>query len=138
MTAAERLLEAFAFYGIDPDSYGETLAGGKTCTCCRLHTENRPRPTCDLEKARLADMEALGFDGRTCLHCRQVYPAIIDRGAICPACSRASALRTTEAWAAVRRRRRERSGLTLRIDDGRGCSERVPAWTLDPEYGRPT
>jgi len=130
----EKGLRAFDHYGIDPDSDryrpGRPQGGG-WCDFCVQHSKNTPRILCDLERARAAEMAELGFESSCCLHCKRAYPKMFNKAAICPRCQTLQDARDAE----VRKKlRRPKSGTITssgrRIDDGLGCTEKVPAWTV--------
>lgn len=129
--SADHLKAAFAHYGIDPEDrrYGGGRAqSGGWCTHCALHSTSNPRPSCDLEQARAAEMEELGFEARGCAHCLQAFPVILDRGRLCPGCYRAQEARDEAVRQQISGKPRLQSG---RIPDGAGCTERVPNWMVD-------
>lgn len=138
----ERQLAAMAHYGIDPTDrkyFGGRAQTGEWCGFCANHSTSNPRPLCDLEQARAAEMEELGFPGRICFHCRKAHPVILSHAALCPACQRAQDNRDQEASRRINRRRRPSSsadGWSVRVDDGAGCTERIPRWMVDWD-GRP-
>ena len=141
--SAERIKAAMAHYGLDWDDpiYDANRTGNPHmgwCTVCHRHYEDRHTRFCDLEKARRDEMQQLGYLARTCFHCNHVYPAVIDRGGICPACK----VKQDRRDAAVRRKFPKSftwSSDGVRVPDGAGCSEKVPRWMIDwdgnPEAG---
>ena len=99
-----RRMAALDFYGIDPESDEAGI---------------------ELEQARVADMERLGFEARLCVRCRKAYPTMFDCGAICPGCHDLITKRDAPLKRHIGR------GLIKhnRVADGLGCTERVPDWT---------
>lgn len=129
--SAELMKAAMAHYGLDWDDpiYAEHMIGTAAsgwCTLCHRHYDDRHTRRCDLEKARKAELEDMGYRCRTCFHCSQVFPRFLDQGGICPACK----TRQDRRDAAVRSRRYGR-GPDVRVPDGLGCTERLPAWMID-------
>lgn len=131
----ESAQRAFKHYGLDPTHRrytGERVQGGGWCDFCVQHTKNTPRILCDLEQARAAEMAELGFECSCCAHCKEAYPKMFNRAAICPACQRAQDERDAEVRAGLKFRRTggvAKSG--VRVPDGLGCTEKLPAWMLD-------
>ena len=141
----DRTLAAFQHYGIDPadPKYRGTRAqAGGWCAACSKHSVSNPFELCDLEIERAKDIEANGFAARHCFHCRTAYPTVLDRGSICPICQRkqdAQDERVRREMAEQKRFVFRSSG--VRIDDGFGCTERVPEWMVewdgDPGHKEP-
>lgn len=132
-----RKLAAMAYYGIDANDLkysGGRSQTGQWCGFCARHSASNPTPLCDLEQARAAEMEELGFPARICFHCREAHPVMFSHAALCPACKRAQDERDQKVSRQIARRRRRRSsadGWTVRVDDGLGCTERLPRWMID-------
>ena len=127
------MMQAFEHYGIDWTArkyQGGRAATGGWCKFCYRHSVANPYPSCDLEQARAAEMEELGFPARICFHCRKAHPVMFSEAALCPACKQAQDLRDAK----VDRRSRRRSsvhGWSMRVPDGAGCSEHIPTWMVD-------
>lgn len=128
--AAQR---AFRHYGLDPDSrrYAPGRAqGGGWCEFCSLHSNNTPHITCDLEQARADEMAELGFECRSCAHCKKAYPKILSKAALCPLCYRRQKERDAKVEAEIKAKGNF-AATAVRVPDGLGCTERLPAWAVD-------
>ena len=128
-------LRAFKHFGIDPESdryHAGRAQSGEWCSFCHLHSENTPRVLCDLEKARAAEMKELGFEASCCFHCRRAYPKMFNKAAICPHCQRVQDARDALVAKTLRRRNpvKNLASSGRRIQDGLGCTEKVPGWTV--------
>ena len=122
------------FYGFDPFSqvYRSRRPyekGRENCPVCRDHDARDRRFPCDVAKARAADMEAEGILATFCLTCAREMPLRPEQSRYVPKCFRC------ERYEAERRRPNIRGGM-VRVPDGAGCSESLPAWMFDANYGR--
>lgn len=104
--------------------------GIKRCPACDVHPATERNFPCDVAMARAADMEAIGIPTTFCCSCAREMPVRSEQSKYLPKCFRC------EKHEAKRRERRVYSDGSGRIPDGAGCSERVPGWMLDPDYGR--
>jgi hypothetical protein len=132
----ERTTAHMAYYGIDPTDWKYQRVRAQTagwCSFCAQHSVDNPRPLCDLEKARAAEMEELGFPARSCAHCRKAHPEMLSKAMLCPACQIAQAKKDAEALRRVKgcATTSRLDGASVRVDDGLGCTERLPRWTVD-------
>ena len=131
----ERIAKAYEHYGIDPEAYGETMAGIDLdwCPVCGVHSASSPLPRCDLEIERAFDMEREGFKAKFCPHCAQAYPALTAMGGICPACRRKD-IKKQEELSKQRESVKHPFRSGVYIDDGAGCVEKVPQWMVDWDF----
>lgn len=102
--------------------------GVETCPSCHLHAATDRNYPCDVFLARAADIEAAGYPATFCRSCSRAMPVRSGQPESLPKCW------YCERAKAPRRRVHEDGG--VRISDGLGCSEKVPAWILDPNEGR--
>jgi hypothetical protein len=127
------ILAAAEYYGFDKDDpvYSERPGPKKGlpwCPVCRHHDEKWRRFPCDVMLARAEDIEAAGYPATFCHSCARAMPVRSDQSEYRPIC-----------WACEKAKQEQRrllSGGSVRIPDGLGCSERVPSWMADPNYGR--
>ena len=140
-------MRAFKHYGIDPDERkykGYSAPSGGWCGACSKHSNSNPFQLCDLELARAADMAEHGFEARHCFWCRSAYPVMFDRAALCPICQRKDDEQTRKVAEELKQKRAvpsSQDGAFVRVDDGLGCTERLPRWSVewdgDPGYREP-
>lgn len=123
------ILRSAEFYGFEQDDpvYRERLPfekGRVDCPVCRIHDERERRFPCDVMLARAADMEAAGYPATFCRSCCYAMPVRKDQE-----------WWQAECWHCERQERQVRSrgvrGGSVRVDDGFGCSERLPSWMVD-------
>jgi hypothetical protein len=128
-------IRAFEHYGIDyrDRKYAGTRAqSGGWCPACAKHSISNPFQLCDLELARAEDIREHGFEARHCAHCRSAYPTMLDKGSICPSCRRRQDRRDQKVRAEIAQRKRGfKHSSSVRVPDGLGCTERIPAWMAD-------
>jgi hypothetical protein len=128
------LMRGAEFYGFDKSDpvYRKRTPyrkGQRQCLVCRDHFVDDRRFPCDVEMARARDMESVGYPATFCRGCSRAMPVRSDQSDWLPKCWRCER-------AMAKSRRVRRLGSTVRVSDGLGCSERLPAWTLDPNEGR--
>lgn len=128
------ILAGGKFYGLNPFSqiYRSRRPfeqGRVTCPACHSHDHRDRRFPCDVAKARAADMEAEGIPATFCYSCSREMPVRSGQHRAVPKCFRC------ERHQAERRRPVIQGG-TVRVPDGAGCSERLPVWMVDANYGR--
>ena len=128
------ILAGAKFYGFDREDpvYKERHPRGRgveSCRSCGIHPATERNLPCDVAKARAADIEAAGYPATFCRKCSREMPVRSGQSKWLPTCFRC------ERHHAARYRSRVVDG-AVRIPDGAGCSERVPAWMLDPNEGR--
>ena len=143
----ERTMRAFKHYGIDPDERkykGYSAPRGGWCKACLKHSASNPFQLCDLEIARAEDIEEHGFEARHCFWCRKAYPLMFDSGGLCPICRQKSDERDRQVAEELRQNQstpNSREGAFVRVDDGLGCTEALPRWSVDwdgdPGYREP-
>jgi hypothetical protein len=123
------------FYGFDRSDpiYKERHPRGRGiegCPACGIHPATERNFPCDVAMARASDMEAAGISATFCRKCSREMPVRLGQSEWLPTCFRC------EKHEANRRSPRTHSDGGVRIPDGYGCSEKVPAWMLDPNEGR--
>ena len=116
------LIRAGKHYGFDPEDavYRERSREGELCHDCATHRTGERYFPCDVQQARVADMEEAGYPATTCRTCRQAMP--LRDGQVVAKCW------SCEQPTAERRRVRDSA---VRVDDGHGCTERLPSWMVD-------
>ena len=123
------ILRSAEFYGLDQADpvYRERIPferGREDCPVCRIHDVRERRFPCDVMLARAADMEAAGYPATFCRSCSYSMPVREGQqpwGSTCWHC---------EGQEAKPRKRGVRDG-SVRVDDGLGCTERLPSWMVD-------
>lgn len=120
------------FYGFDRTDpvYAERHPRGRgveMCPACQIHPATERNLPCDVAKARASDMEAEGIPATFCNSCSREMPVRSGQSEYFPKCWRCERFQA--------KRRRVVDG-AVRIPDGAGCVERVPAWMTDADYGR--
>lgn len=105
------LIRAGQHYGLDPSDpiYKERSREGGLCDHCWTHSASDRYFPCDVQQARVRDIEAAGYPATTCKQCFQAMPK--RDGQVVAKCWRCEAPRP--------KRRKEY------VEDGLGCVERV-------------
>lgn len=107
-----RMTAAMKHYGIDPAS--ENSRG-------------------QLESIRADVLEAEGYEATICFHCKCAFPKMFSRAALCRSCHYRQ-IRNDRIFlsrAMGKRKPSANSGWSVRVDDGAGCTERLPRWSAD-------
>jgi len=116
------LIRAGEFFGLDPANpvYKVRNRTGGFCEICRVHsTDDRYFP-CDVFQARAREIEAAGYPATHCGWCGDAMP--VREGQIASRCWKCET---------PKQEPRHRHGY---IDDGHGCVEKVPAWTVEGRF----
>ena len=115
------LIRAGEHYGLDPDDavYKERSRDGQLCSTCWTHRTGERYFPCDVQRAQVRDMEAAGYPATTCRTCHRAMPKRDQVVAKCWSCENVEP-----------ERRRVRDG-AVRVDDGLGCTERLPSWMVN-------
>jgi hypothetical protein len=127
------ILRSGDYYGLDRNDpvYKERHPRGRGidyCPSCGLHPATERNYPCDVFLARAKDIEAAGYPSTFCRKCSRAMPVRGGQSEWLPEC-----------WYCERAKARRHRVLDdggVRVPDGLGCSEKVPAWTLEPNYGR--
>ena len=123
------IVRSAEFYGLDCEDpvYQERIPyerGRVDCSVCRVHDARERRFPCDVMLARAADMEALGYPATFCRSCSYAMPVREGQRSWQTKCWHCEAQEH-------RTRHRGVSAGSVRVDDGHGCTERLPSWMVD-------
>ncbi len=116
------LIRAGEFFGLDPADpvYKVRNRTGGLCPVCQGHSADDRTFPCDVIKARRAAISQAGYPVTSCSRCADSMP--VREGQVVPKCWRCET---------PKQEPRHRHGY---IDDGHGCVEKVPAWTVEGRY----
>lgn len=124
------ILKSAEFFGLDPQDpvYRERAprqSGWRLCRTCGCHHESDRWFPCDVMKARIKAMEDDGYPATLCSFCHYAMPVRAEQSRYQPKCW------WCEAQEKKRRRpKRSRKG-GVYVEDGLGCVEMVPSWSVN-------
>jgi hypothetical protein len=117
------LIRAGKAFGLDPKDpvYKKRSRTGGLCPKCSVHSADDRYFPCDVFQARAEAIEEAGHPATHCSRCADAMP--VREGQVVPKC-----------WFcedAPRRSQHTIKGSVAYVDDGHGCIDKVPAWTVE-------